>query len=211
MPDTVSICVPVRSLDQWEVVARQVAVESAPDELVVQSGPGIRWARNRAARASVGTIMVASDDDVKLYGDWTWFLTRPPAETWWVAWSFSTTVDDSYTRLACPWLTLQSSILGMGASMGCFQAVRREAFEAVGGYDEGATNEDYALARALKRRFGPPARAPFHVEILRRIATFVENWERTAKGDVTDAQVGVRRVTFRGARPVRSAMAPPAR
>ncbi len=191
-----SVVVPVRDLGQWPQVVRNICGAGNPGELILQAGSGIAECRNRGAAKAAGDVLLFSDDDVTIQGDFGYFSDRPESEAWWVALRWTDYTGDEYTETVCRTLNFLAPLSGILASVGSFQAVRRSAFEAVGGYDTGSVHEDHALARALHRKFGLPAVAPFEVGILRRTVTVAEHWERHFSSPQASAPYEARRFRF---------------
>jgi hypothetical protein len=172
----VAVVVPVRSLDGADDVVAHF--DPGASEIILQSGNGIALARNLGARRTRADVLLHTDDDVVLVGHLAWFDHAPDAQHWWIPARWSTTSGDPYTERVCGFLNAQTMLRLHSASVGSFQAMRRSAFERVGGYDRTTPHEDLRMARLLYRAYGPPALAPIEVVILRRTVTAPENWQR---------------------------------
>lgn len=146
----------------------------APDELIVQRGPegaGPAAARNAGAARSSGEVLVFVDSDVEVHADALARIERRFAEDPELAAVFGAYDDDP----AAPGLTSRFRNLlhhhvhanSAGAAETFWAglgAVRREAFEAVGGFDESrfplASIEDVELGLRLRRGGGRIALDP---------------------------------------------------
>lgn len=124
------------------------------------------------------------DDDVLVEPteegvDLSWFLRRPSEEVWWSAARYLNATGDEFTDYACVVLNVGIRLRTFfGASLGCFQPMRREVLLSMRGFDESAPSFDVAMALSLKKRYGPPHPSPFQVTILRRISNVEENQQR---------------------------------
>jgi glycosyltransferase involved in cell wall biosynthesis len=149
------------------------------DRVVVHRGPGrqtIGAGRNAGARAARGDVLLFFNADVRFPDDLDGFLTDLLAAAG-AAGAATTRVavhPDEATRAdrvllaACDAVFWAWNRVGRGMGRGECHAVRRDVFEAVGGYREGlAAGEDFDLfdriARAGRRRGG----ARFGVRFLR--------------------------------------------
>jgi len=102
---------------------------------------------------SSGSILVFSEDDLVLAGNLNWLRWRPASETWWPCAEYVDQTGDPYTASAMGFLNAMLAIHNI-AGVGPVVAVRRYAFEAVGGYDERDLLGDFSFAKRLYDRFG---------------------------------------------------------
>ena len=150
-------------------------------EVILQGGEGISWARNEGARRAKGSIVVHSDDDATLVGDFRWFDTRPDRERWWVASRWTDASGDPYTITMCARLTGLVKVLPSMSAIGPFTAVRREPFLRLGGLSYSSVYTDTEFARRAARVWGNPVVAPFEVVVRRRFSTMGEIVEQHAE------------------------------
>ena len=140
-------------------------------ELVVVSVPGgAAHARNVGAAAASGKVLVFVDDDVRLVADWRWEE--------WLTWDWQFAVAANYwpapevdvlmMRAESTMLDVLQSVLGYKLFMPGFAAVRREAFEAVGGSREDVTFEEHSITMDFYNHHFRGARLPVRVRMLRR-------------------------------------------
>lgn len=172
--------VPCRRLpdDPLEAAALLSASE-VPPEVIYQSGGTIAGARNRGAVRTRGDVLIFTDDDIRLEAPYSWFSTRPPSESWWIPATVVSDVDDEFTQMACSVIRFVIPFRGILASGGHFLAVRRSAFEKVGGYSLSHLFEEHGMSRKLFHAFGPPSPSPAKVTILRRTSTLLESAVRS--------------------------------
>lgn len=194
--DRLSVVIPVRTLPNAQAaLAEAVArIPGGAYEVLLDASKGLRRARNHGIKSAQGSICLSADDDVRIEGldgaDLSWFSSRPESEVWWCATRFFNGTEDTYTSGCCAAVNMGIWLGSFGATVGSFQAFRRTAFDAVGGYDERAPQDDTALSRKLRARFGKPVKAPFIVTVLRPTVTIPENqrryltemWSRTRDG-----------------------------
>ena len=119
------------------------------DEVLLATEPGKARACNAAARRSTGTILVFVDADTHLEGDIDWYRHRPDREQFWVSKSRCTEPGVwLWTRLGNAFFNTANKMPLLRRfpwAHGAMIAVRRAAFEAVGGFDEDAPIEDVNL------------------------------------------------------------------
>ena len=143
---------------------------SRDSELVVVSVPGgAAHARNVGAAAASGDVLVFVDDDVQLECEWDW-------ETWLQQdWQFAIAalywpgpgVDGFMQRAESTMLNVLTSVFRYKLFMSGFAVVRRDAFAAVGGYNESVVFEEHAITLDFYRHHFRGARLPVHVNLLR--------------------------------------------
>jgi GT2 family glycosyltransferase len=165
---TLAAVVPATDAPLWLERCTQAlrAGGRSPDELIVQrkpAGAGPAAARNAGAARSRGEVLVFVDSDVEVHPDALARIERRFAEEPELAALFGAYDDDP----AAPGLTsrfrnllhhhVHASSPGTAETFWAgLGAVRREAFEAVGGFDESrfplASVEDVELGLRLRRR-----------------------------------------------------------
>lgn len=143
-------------------------------EVILQGGEGISWARNEGARRARGSVVLHTDDDALVDGDFRWFDSRPDREKWWVASQWTDASGDPYTISMCGRLTGLATVLPRVVAVGPFTAVRREPFLRLGGLSTSSVYTDTEFARRAARVWGDPTPAPFEVVVRRRFSTLGE-------------------------------------
>jgi hypothetical protein len=160
----VSVVMPVRRLaDGQKAVGR---LPSGAMEVVLVTGPGLAGAKNYGAGVARGDLLIFTDDDVQVQGDLGWFDGRPAEELFWGAEVLDGTGGQAAANVF-GMAMMRGNFLGVNAA---FQAVRREAFELVGGYRRGSIYEDVDLGRRLLAIGVRPCRSPVRVRVMRRYA-----------------------------------------
>lgn len=154
-----------------ETVQRMQAMLPKGYEFVVVTAPGgAAHAKNIGAAAATGDVLVFVDDDVQLVADWAWddWLSRDwqfaIAELYWPA----PVIDTFMMRTEATMLNVLTAVFGYKMFMSGFAAVRRSAFEAVGGYNESVVFEEHAITLDFYRRGFRGTRLPVRVRVLRR-------------------------------------------
>ena len=156
-------------------------------EFIVVSVPGgAAHARNVGAAAASGDVFVFVDDDVQLESQWNWkeWLGRD--------WQFAIAgvywpgpaINDFMMRAESTLLNVLTCVFRYKLFMSGFAAVRREAFEAVGGYDESVVFEEHSLTLEFYRRHFRGARLPVRVTTLRRWHGWSPHNDTTSRGKV---------------------------
>lgn len=151
------------------------------DEVLVVTGPGKASAANAGAQAARGNVLVFVDDDVGFEGNLGYFSYADPNEHWWTVRAWHDGSGDPRTAMSCLGTSLLASIGGFqnwNASIGPFQALRRWAFEAVGGYDTEHPLEDLNLARKLHARGLLLYRVPIVGTVYRPFTPYQETFDR---------------------------------
>jgi hypothetical protein len=166
----ISFITPTRNADPANL-ARMRAMLPRGVEWVVSTVPGgAGHARNVGAAAASGDVLVFVDDDVQLYADWDWaeWLRRDwqfaIASLYWPA----RAVNFFMMRVESTMLNVLTAVFRYKLFMSGFAAVRREAFEAIGGYNENVTFEEHAITLDFYRHRFRGARLPVQVRVLRR-------------------------------------------
>ena len=166
----VSFITPMRRFDP-EAVRRMRAMLPAGHEFIVVTVPGgAAHAKNVGAAAATGEVLVFVDDDVQLFSDWAWddWLDRDwqfaIAELYWPA----PAIDTFMMRTEATLLNILTAVFRYKMFMSGFAAVRRPAFEAVGGYNESVVFEEHAITLDFYRCRFRGARLPVRVRVLRR-------------------------------------------
>lgn len=142
--------------------------------LATEAGKAI--ACNLAAHRANGDIFLFVDADTRIVGNVDWYRKRPPSEQFWV--SDSVCLDRGYwprhfwTRGGNAFLALMNRLPLFRTypwAHGAVIAVRRTAFETVGGFDETAGMEDFNLFLKLYKAGFNHAKAPIYSEQIRAI------------------------------------------
>ena len=141
------------------------------NEFIVVTVPGgAGHARNVGASAASGDVFVFVDDDVHLEARWDWDE--------WLRWNWDFAIASIYwpgpavnafmMRAEATMLNVLTSVFRYKLFMSGFAAIRREVFEAVGGYNENVTFEEHVMTLDLYRRRFRGTRLPVRVRMLRR-------------------------------------------
>ena len=133
-----------------------ISLRQAVDEELKATEPGKAYACNLAASRSKGNILLFVDADTYLVGDIDWYRHRPEEESFWVSPSYN--IDKGYA-VRHFWTTLGNTFFNFANKAplfrdypwahGAFIAIRRKAFEQIGGFDENAPMEDINLFARL--------------------------------------------------------------
>lgn len=156
-------------------------------EFVVVSVPGgAAYAKNVGAAAASGGVLVFVDDDVELLTRWDWNR--------WLSWDWQFAIAELYwpgpdvngfmMRTESTMLNVLTAVFRYKLFMSGFAAVRREAFEAVGGYNENVTFEEHAITLDFYRHRFRGARLPVRVRVLRRWHGWNPQNDTTSRGKV---------------------------
>lgn len=154
-------------------------------EFVIVSVPGgAAHAKNIGAAAASGDVLVFVDDDVQLKTDWNWEE--------WLTWDWQFAIaalywpgpvaDGFMMRAESTMLNVLTCVFRYKMFMTGFAAVRREAFEAVGGYNESVVFEEHAITLDFYRRRFKGARLPVNVTMLRRWHGWSPGNDTTSRG-----------------------------
>jgi len=154
-------------------------------EFIVVSVPGgAAHARNIGAAAASGEVLVFVDDDVQLVTDWDW--------TRWLTWDWQFAIAETYwpapsvnrfmMRAESTMLNVLTSVFGYKMFMSGFAAVRRSAFEAVGGYNESVVFEEHVITMDFYRHRFRGRRLPVRVKMLRRWHGWSPHNDTTSRG-----------------------------
>jgi glycosyltransferase involved in cell wall biosynthesis len=155
-----------------ERIAKMLPEEA---ELVVSTVPGgAAHARNVGAKRARGSVLVFVDDDIHLSAQWEWEE--------WLARDWDYAIAEWYSpgpkargfwmHLAAGSLNVLTRIFRYPLTMSGFTAIRREVFEAVGGYRLDTTYEEPALTLTLRSRGFRGAMLPVRVTVLERWDSF---------------------------------------
>ena len=166
----ISFITPMRRLDPGTVRRMQAMFPKGHEWVVVTVPGGAAHAKNVGAAAASGDVLVFVDDDVQLISDWAWdeWLARDwqfaVAELYWPA----PTINVFMMRTEATMLNVLTAVFRYKMFMSGFAAVRRPAFEAVGGYNETVVFEEHAITLDFYRRRFRGAFLPVRVKVLRR-------------------------------------------
>ncbi len=164
---------------RWDAenVARIRAMLPAGSELIVSTVPGgAAYARNVGAASARGQVFAFFDDDVQLTADWENVLRSIQKGGWdfgvaeW--YSPDQKVRSPWMVMACCGLNLLTRVFRYRLTMSGFTAMRREAFEAVGGYPLEGTYEEPALTMRLYGQHFRGVHLPIRVTVLRSWDSF---------------------------------------
>jgi glycosyltransferase involved in cell wall biosynthesis len=180
----ISFITPTRCPDPANLERIKTMLPKGSEFIVVSVPGGAAHARNIGAAAASGQVFVFVDDDVQLETDWDW-------EEWlnW-DWQFAIAalywpgpaVNDLMMRAESTMLNVLTSVFRYKMFMSGFAAVRREAFEAVGGYNESVVFEEHAITLDFYRHRFKGARLPVHVKMLRRWHGWSPQNDTTSRG-----------------------------
>jgi glycosyltransferase involved in cell wall biosynthesis len=166
----ISFVTPTRHPDPANLERMRRMLPKDSEWVVVTVPGGAAHARNIGAAAASGDVLVFVDDDVQLVTRWDWdeWLTWDwqfgIARQYWPAPS----IDVFMMRVESTMLNVLTSVFRYKMFMSGFAAVRREAFEAVGGYNENVVFEEHAITLDFYRHRFKGALLPVHVRVLRR-------------------------------------------
>ncbi len=154
--------------------------------IVVTTPGGAAHAKNLGAATARGDVLVFVDDDVQLVTDWAWEE--------WLRWDWQFAIASTYwpsppidvlmMRVESTMLNTLTCAFGYKMFMSGFAAVRRPAFEAVGGYNENVLFEEHAITLEFYRHRFRGARLPVRVKLLRRWHGWGTQNNTTSRGKV---------------------------
>ncbi len=151
------------------------------DEVLVVAGPGKASAQNAGAKLAEGNLLVFVDDDVTFEGSFYQLHYVPADQHWWTVRRWIDGTGDAFNASKCFATSLIASVGGWNGSVGPLQAVRRWAFESVGGYDVDHPLEDLNLSKKLHQRGLQLHRIQMTGVIQRRFASYEETFARFAR------------------------------
>jgi glycosyltransferase involved in cell wall biosynthesis len=180
----ISFITPTRRPDLANLERIERMLPRDAEFIVVSVGGGAAHARNAGAAAASGDVLVFVDDDVHLETVWNWEK--------WLGWDWQFAIAELYwpgprvdgfaMRTESTMLNVLTSVFRYKLFMSGFAAVRREAFEAVGGYNESVVFEEHAITLDFYRRHFRGARLPVRVKMLRRWHGWSPNNDTTSRG-----------------------------
>lgn len=180
----ISFITPMRSPDPAEIQRIRSMLPKDVEFIVVSVPGGAGHARNVGAAAASGDVFVFVDDDVQLITEWAWEK--------WLKWDWqfaiaalywpAPSVNQFMMRAESTMLNVLTSVFRYKLFMSGFAAVRREAFEAVGGYNESVVFEEHVMTMDFYRHRFRGARLPVHVKMLRRWHGWSPNNDTTSRG-----------------------------
>jgi len=170
-----------------KVIERMRSMLPQDSEFIVVTSPGgAAHAKNIGAARASGDILVFVDDDVRLMTDWAWDDWR--AQDW--AFAIASTywptpaVNGFMMRAEATLLNVLTCVFRYKLFMTGFAAIRRDVFEAVGGYNEDVTYEEHVMTLDLYRRHYRGAILPIRVRMLRRWHGWNPFNDTTSRGKV---------------------------
>jgi glycosyltransferase involved in cell wall biosynthesis len=165
----ISFITPTRRPDPANLERMRAMFPKGSEFIVVSVPGGAAHAKNVGASAASGDVFVFVDDDVHLTTDWAWEE--------WLTWDWQFAIAALYwpgpavngfmMRAESTLLNVLTSVLRYKMFMSGFAAVRRDAFEAVGGYNEFVVFEEHAITLDFYRHRFKGARLPVRVTMLR--------------------------------------------
>ena len=166
----ISFVTPMRRYDPENVRRIQAMLPKGCEFIVVTVPGGAAHARNIGAAVAKGEVFAFVDDDVHLISAWDWdeWLTHEwqfaIAETYWP----SPNVNAFMMRAESTMLNVLTCVFRYKLFMSGFAAVRRDAFEEVGGYNESVVFEEHVITLDFYRHHFRGARLPVKARMLRR-------------------------------------------
>jgi glycosyltransferase involved in cell wall biosynthesis len=180
----ISFITPTRRPDSANLERMRKMLPEDSEFIVVSAPGGAAHARNIGAEAASGDVFVFVDDDVQLEADWNWHE--------WLTWDWQFAIASVYwpapsvnvfmMRAESTMLNVLTSVFGYKMFMSGFAAVRREAFEAVGGYNESVVFEEHVITLDFYRRHFRGTRLPVRVRMLRRWHGWSPHNDVTSRG-----------------------------
>ena len=180
----ISFITPMRRFDDENVRRIQAMFPKGHEFIVVTTPGGAAHAKNIGAAAATGDVLVFVDDDVHLVTEWNWedWLARDwqfaIAELYWPAPSINTPM----MRMEATLLNVLTAVFRYKIFMSGFAAVRREAFEKIGGYNESVVFEEHVITLDFYRHRLRGARLPVRVLVRRRWHGWSPANDVTSKG-----------------------------
>jgi len=180
----ISFITPMRRADPQIVERIRAMLPKGSEYIVVTAPGGAAHAKNIGASIAKGDVFVFVDDDVRLIADWNWDE--------WLSWDWQFAIASTYwptpavnafmMRAESTLLNVLTAVFRYKLFMSGFAAVRREAFEAVGGYNENVTFEEHVITLDFYRRRFRGARLPVWVKMLRRWHGWNPHNDTTSRG-----------------------------
>jgi glycosyltransferase involved in cell wall biosynthesis len=180
----ISFITPTRRPDPANLERMRRMLPKDSEFIIVSAPGGAAHARNLGAAAASGDVFVFVDDDVQLEADWdwdewlTWNWQFAIASVYWPA----PNVDVFMMRAESTMLNVLTSVFGYKMFMSGFAAVRRAAFEAVGGYNESVVFEEHVITLDFYRHRFRGTRLPVRVKMLRRWHGWSPHNDVTSRG-----------------------------
>jgi len=166
----ISFITPMRRFDEPTVRRMQAMLPKGCEFIVVTAPGGAAHAKNLGAAAATGDVLAFVDDDVHLISDWNWDE--------WLRWEWDFGIAELYwpapnvngfmMRAEATLLNVLTSVFRYKLFMTGFAAVRRNVFEAVGGYNDSVVFEEHVMTLDFYRRRFRGRRLPVQVRVLRR-------------------------------------------
>jgi len=180
----ISYITPMRRADPTVIGRIRAMLPPGVEHIVVTTPGGAAHAKNIGAEVAKGDVLVFVDDDVQLLTNWAWgdWLRRDwqfaVGLTYWPAPS----VDRPLMRFEATLLNFLTCVCRYKLFMTGFAAVRREAFEAVGGYNENVLFEEHVMTLDFYRRRFRGAQLPVRVRVIRPWKGWGPNNHVTSRG-----------------------------
>lgn len=180
----ISFITPMRRFDPPTVERMRSMLPKGCEFIVVTVPGGAGHARNVGAAAASGDVLVFVDDDVQLVTRWAWDE--------WLQWDWQFAIATTYwpapavnvfmMRAESTMLNVLTTVFRYKLFMSGFAAIRREVFEAVGGYNDSVVYEEHVMSLDLYRRHFRGAILPVRVKMLRRWHGWNPNNDTTSRG-----------------------------
>lgn len=180
----ISYITPMRRADATTIDRIRTMLPRGSEYIVVTAPGGAAHAKNIGASVANGDVLVFVDDDVQLITDWDWKE--------WLRWDWDFAIASSYwpappvngfmMRAESTMLDVLTCVFRYKLFMSGFAAVRRSAFEAVGGYNENVTFEEHVITLDFYRHRLRGARLPVRVKMLRRWQGWAPQNGTTSRG-----------------------------
>jgi glycosyltransferase involved in cell wall biosynthesis len=182
----ISFITPMRKPDPANIDRIMRMLPKGVEFLVVTTPGGAAHAKNIGAAAATGDVLVFVDDDVQLNTNWDWeeWLRRDwdfaIASLYWP----SPSQNLFMVRFESTMLNVLTSVFRYKMFMTGFAAVRRKAFETVGGYNEHVLFEEHVITLDFYRHHFRGTRLPVKVSVLRRWYGWGPHNHVTSRGQV---------------------------
>lgn len=166
----ISFITPMRTPDPGNIQRIARMLPKGYEFIVVTTPGGAAHARNVGAAHATGEILVFVDDDVQLQTTWDWDDWQRRDWDFAIASLYWPGPSENLfmVRFESTMLNVLTAVFRYKMFMSGFAAVRRRAFDLVGGYDENVLFEEHAITLNFYRRRLRGTRLPVRVRLLRR-------------------------------------------